>query len=90
MATEKITVDIGGTEHIIFRDEILNSGDVTLKTTLLLREQTEADIQEMELKLLQLKHARSSMDNTLQQTAVRYLANKQGVNMGNTEEPDDE
>lgn len=76
MVTEQITVDLGGTEHVIYRDEILRCDDQILKDTFVIREATQADLKEAEKLVHQLRHALSSMDNTLQQASVRYIASK--------------
>ena len=76
MATENLTVTIEGKEHTLYRDEILKSGSETMRNTFFARERTQADLEDAMLKVLQLKHALSSMDNTLQQSAVRYIMEK--------------
>ena len=76
MATENITVDIGGKEHVIYREEILRCDDKLLKDTFVIREATQSDLNEAQMKVHQLKHALSSLDNTLQQASVRYIAAK--------------
>ena len=76
MATEQISVDIGDKKFVIFRDEILQSTDKTLRDTFVIREETLSEIVEAEKKLLQLRHALSSMDNTLQQAALKHVRSK--------------
>ena len=76
MITEQITVDIDGTEHIIYRDEILRCGDKAFKDTFIVREATYEDLKNAEKRVHQLRHALSSMDNTLQHATVRYITSK--------------
>ena len=76
MATEQITVRLGDKDHVIYRDEIMGSDDAALRDVLILRDNTKSDLDDAMLKVHQLKHALSSMENTMQQLAVRYIAAK--------------
>jgi len=67
---------MGGKEHVIYREEIMRCGDKLLKDTFAIREATHDDLKDAELKVHQLRHALSSLDNTLQQASVRYIAAK--------------
>ena len=76
MATEHITVEMDGKEHVIYREEILRCDVAVLRDTFIIREATQTDLTKAELKVHQLKHALSSLNNTLQQASVQYIAAK--------------
>ena len=91
MKTEYITVKVEGKEYIIYRDEILGSSDdSSLKQTFVLCEATQHDCDEAQLRMHQLKHALSSMHNTLQQSAIEYIVKKHNIQSSDGQSSDGE
>ena len=76
MVTDTITVNFGGKDHIIYREEILRGTDTILKDTFMLMEATKNDLMQAEKVVHQLRHAVSSIGNTLQHASVKYIAEK--------------
>lgn len=89
MATEHITVVLDGDTHLIYKDEILRSDDKIFTDSYNLRERTAEDIREAEMHLHQLRHALSSINNTLRDASVRYIASKANNTPGEKSNNDD-